>query len=116
MTDFLIGTAMVLVGAFAMFLVARRALTPAMVENPGAWLALIAGMCFAVFLIHRLLGQGVSVPAYTVAFFAIVIGASDANYSEGVAELVAPVAKKGRWAAIAGGLVGWLVYAEIIGQ
>jgi hypothetical protein len=112
--SFIIGLFQVVGLTFAMFYVVNCNLHIGRVDNPWPWVTLVAGMCFAVMLAYRLLGCSVNIPSYTVIFFLITLNGLTASKGMAEATLYKPLIKKGLWAGLLGGVVGWLTFAEIV--
>ena len=112
--NFLVGLALVIAGAFAMFYVAQAMLKSTNPERPFGWCLTVGIMSFGVMVIYRLLDYGINIPFGTVVLFILTVGGMDSNFDESLANYFKPAIKKARCFAATGGFLGWMTYAKYV--
>lgn len=111
---FLIGAAKVLAGAFVLFIAANALLKAWVVDHPRRWIISVGFLAFAVMVFYRVIGHDINVPANTVLFFVLSLGAMDVNFDPEIKGMITPWLKRAQAVAIAGGVLGWLAYARVV--
>lgn len=109
--NILIAVIEVVVGAFALFTVARLAYAPLLQRSGWLWVVLLTGLAIANMLVHRfLLGSSINPPFFTAFLFGITV----AGLTPKEAPALEPWHKRGIYGVIVGTLVGWASYVEVV--
>lgn len=100
----------VLIGAFAMFTIARLT-QKRLIEHSGwLWVVLVALLAITSMLVHRhVLGSAISPPFYTSLLFGITLAGLTPTGSD-----VSKWHKRGIYGVVAGTVAGWISYAEVV--
>ena len=107
--DFIFGIIKVLMGAFALFTVARVTYGTIGQRSGWVWVALVGMLAVANMLIHHLLGSTINPPFFTAVLFGLVL----AGLTPKDSPTVAPWHKRAIYAVAVGTAIGWAVYAEV---
>ena len=113
MFDFLLGVGKVTVSAWAMFTFVQIRFSSTGGENRFNWAMSTFTMAAIAVVIHRLLGNSVSIPIYASTLFILVLLGFDASFDDLLTKHLAKRASRlGISATIAGTLLGWTAFAE----
>ena len=106
----------VLVGAFALFTVARIAYGKLVPHAGWGWVALLGALAIGNMLVHRWIGSTVNPPFFTAVLFGVTL----VGIAPQPAAVASEVSPSSRWfrrgiATVAiGTVLGWFSYAEVV--
>jgi hypothetical protein len=110
--NLLIGIIEVLVGAFALFTIARIAYPRIGGHSKWGWVIFVGGLAVLNMLIHRVIGSSINPPFNTAVLFGVTIfGLAPRNQAEEALWF-----KRAIYAIAFGTILGWASYAEIVSK
>jgi len=107
--DFIFGIIKVLIGAFALFSVARVTYKTIGQRSGWTWVALVGALAIANMLVHQLLASTITPPFFTAVLFSIVLAGLTPKESPSVTLWN----KRAIYAVIVGTVIGWASYVEV---
>lgn len=108
--DFIIGAVKVVIGTFVLFAVARVTYEPLARKSGWFWVSFVAVLAILNMVVHRLIGSSINPPFFTAAWFGITL----AGLTPKDSPTVAPWYRRAIYGLVAGTLIGWGAYVEVV--